>query len=331
MSYLDLDIELYRKMYMIYKSELEIIKYYPDDEMRTPMHMSQGQEAISVGVCHALQPEDQVFATYRSHAAFLAKTGDIKAFFAELYGKVSGTAYGKAGSMHLSKPSQGHMLSSAIVASSIPVAVGAAFANKFKRNNLISCVFFGDGALEEGSFWESLNLACVMNLPVLFVCENNGYAVHTPKHIRQSYESINRILNQFGCTNYERTLVDVNDIYKTTLKAIKRIYETGKPSFFHIHCIRNLEHVGINTDFHVGYRAKDESYLSCINSTFRRQREKIIESSESLAYVLDLEKEVNHEILESIELAMRAGFPNTNQLTKGIDRKSTRLNSSHRL
>src|SRR3989338_4702030 len=161
--------ELYRKLYLIRCAEERIIKHYPEDEMKTPMHMSMGQEAVAVGVCHALGPHDQIFASYRSHAAFLTRTGDLEKFFGELYGRVSGTAAGKAGSMHVSSPERGHLCSSAIVASYLPVAVGAAFANKQKDNGGVTCAFFGDGALDEGAFWESLNVACVMRLPVLFV------------------------------------------------------------------------------------------------------------------------------------------------------------------
>lgn len=139
-----LSFDLYKKLYLIRRSEELIIKHYPQDEMKTPMHMSMGQEAISAGVCHALGLEGQVFSSYRSHAVFLARTGDTDRFFAELYGKESGTAQGKAGSMHLAAPEMGHLCSSGIVASCIPIAVGVAFANKRKRNGQISCVFLGD-------------------------------------------------------------------------------------------------------------------------------------------------------------------------------------------
>src|SRR3989338_2832947 len=173
----ELSLDLYKKMYLIWKAEELIIKHYPEDEMKTPMHMSMGEEAIAAAVCHALGPEGQVFGYYRSHAIFLAKTRDPDMFFGELYGKVTGIARGRAGSMHLAAPDKGFMHASAVVASSIPLAVGAAFANKHKGNGRLCCAVFGDGALEEGVFWESLNAACVMKLPVLFVCADNGLAV----------------------------------------------------------------------------------------------------------------------------------------------------------
>ena len=254
----ELSFDLYKKLFMTRRAEEFIIKYYPEDDMKTPMHMSMGQEAISVGVCHALGLEDQVLTSYRSHAAFLAKTEDIEGFFAELYGKESGTAQGKAGSMHLAAPDKGFLCASGIVASCIPIAVGAAFANKRKRNGRISCVFFGDGALDEGVFWESINVASLMKIPVLFICEDNSLAVHTPTHKRQGYESITNIVSRFECNVFQEDTTDVEIIYRLVLDAIGSIKTTDKPAFIYLKCYRYLEHVGICEDFDAGYRSKAE-------------------------------------------------------------------------
>ena len=204
-----LSLALYKKLYMVRQAEKMIIRHYAEDEMKTPMHMSMGQEAVVVGVCHALAKEDQIWTSYRTHAAFLAKTQDTDKFFGELYGKVTGTAEGKGGSMHLSDPAKGHIGASAVVASGIPVTLGLAFTNKQARNGLISCVFFGDGAMDEGNFWESLNAACVMRLPVLFVCEDNGFAVHTLPKVRQGYTSMMQVLSSFDVTALSADTTDV--------------------------------------------------------------------------------------------------------------------------
>ena len=142
---MELEIELYRKMYLIRAVEEAIQEEYDNDEMKTPMHMSMGSEFISAAVLTALGDRAQVFSSYRSHAPFLARTDDVGTFFAEMYGKRGGTSEGKGGSMHLALPDKGFMYSSGIVASCIPVAVGAAYANKVKRNGKIAVVFFGDG------------------------------------------------------------------------------------------------------------------------------------------------------------------------------------------
>src|SRR5688572_26468160 len=157
-------VEIYKTLYLIRKSEELIIKHYKEDEMKTPMHMSMGEEAIVVGIVAALQKKDQAFGAYRSHALYLAKTGDVDGFFGELYGKVTGIAHGKAGSMHLAYPARNMMLTSAVVGTTIPVAVGAALANQIQKKQRVVAAFFGDGALDEGVFWESLNFACLKKL-----------------------------------------------------------------------------------------------------------------------------------------------------------------------
>ena len=159
--------KLYKKLYLIRRVEERIQELYFDDEMKTPMHMSMGGEAISVGVCEALGRKNQVFGSYRTHALYLSKTEETDRFFAEMYGKETGTAKGLAGSMHLASPEAGMIMTSAVVATTIPVAVGAALAAVYLKSGNIIASFFGDGATDEGVFWESLNFACLKKLPIL--------------------------------------------------------------------------------------------------------------------------------------------------------------------
>lgn len=314
----ELSFDLYKKLYMARRAEEFIIKHYPEDDMKTPMHMSMGQEAIAVGVCYALGPGGQIFASYRSHAAFLAKTEDTNIFFAELYGKKSGTAQGKSGSMHLAFPDKGHMCSSAIVASVIPVAVGAAFVNKQKRNGKISCVFFGDGALDEGVFWESVNVACLMKLPILFVCEDNGFAVHTPTNVRQGYKSIVDIVSRFECNVFYEATTDVEGIYQLALNAIHSTKTTEKPAFLHLRCYRYLEHVGINEDFGAGYRSKIEFEHWNRRDSLVVQRERLINLGYTEDDILQVERLIDQQIQYSIGQAREAPFPEPEELYKGV-------------
>ncbi len=235
-----------------------IIKHYKENEMKTPMHMSMGEEAIVVGVVAALQKRDQVFGTYRSHGLYLAKTDDTDKFFAELYGKVTGSARGRAGSMHLASPKNWMMLTSAVVGTTIPAAVGAALANKFLKNQKVVASFFGDGALNEGVFWESLNFACLKKLPVLFVCEDNNFAIHSPVGERIGYKSIVQVVSQFYCHVAGSDTTDVFEICRETSEMIKKMKQTGKPGFLHLKYYRYLEHVGVEEDFHFGYRSRQE-------------------------------------------------------------------------
>src|SRR5713101_148297 len=150
MSKLSLHERLYISLYRIRRVEETIAEIYPTDKIKSPVHLSIGQEAVAVGVCEALRPDDAVFGTYRSHALYLAKGGDLKAMIAELYGKATGCAKGKGGSMHVIAPSVQMWGTSAVVGTTIPHAVGYAYALKLRRSDAIVACFFGDGATEEG-------------------------------------------------------------------------------------------------------------------------------------------------------------------------------------
>ena len=310
-------LDIYRKLYLIRKAEEKIRENYADDEMKTPMHMSMGGEAISVGVCHALKEDDQVFGTYRSHALYLAKTRDTNDFFAEMYGKDTALLKGKGGSMHMCAPDHGFMGTSAIVASIIPVAIGAAFANKQKRNGKLVAVFFGDGAVDEGNFWESLNVACVMRLPVLFVCEDNNLAVHTSTAVRQGYRSITDIVSKFNCSVLKSDSTDAEVIYKLARKAIVLITKTNKPCLLHLKYYRYLEHVGVNEDFDAGYRSREEFEAWKKRDSIDLQRQRVI-AKHGIDKVREIEDEIRHGIEKSIQKAKEAPFADAEELHKGV-------------
>src|SRR5438128_6708701 len=175
-----LNTRLYRALYRIRRVEEEIARVYPTDKIKSPVHLSIGQEGVAVGVCEALEPHDVVFGSYRGHAMYLAKGGDLRRMIAELYGKVEGCARGKGGSMHLAAPEAGVLGASAVVGTQVPIATGWALALQRRGAGQVVACFFGDGATEEGSMAESLNFAALHRLPILFICENNGYAIHEP-------------------------------------------------------------------------------------------------------------------------------------------------------
>ena len=314
----EINLALYKKVYLIRRTEEKIREHYNEDEMKTPMHMSMGEEAIAVGVCHALKPEDQIFGTYRSHAIYLAKTGDTDNFFAEMYGKDTSLQKGKGGSMHLCAPESGFMGTSAIVGSIIPVAVGAAFANKQKNNGKLIAVFFGDGATDEGDFWESLNVACLMKLPLLFVCEDNGLAVHTPTSKRHGYASITDIVSKFNCNVFKKNTTDAEAIYELTRKAIKLIKTTQMPCFMHLRYYRYLEHVGVNEDFNAGYRSREEFEEWLKLDPINLQRKKLLEHGIKEEEIMKIEREIDNQIENSIKLAKKAPFAPSDELFKEV-------------
>ena len=248
---------IYKDLYLIRITEEKIAEIYYTDKIKSPVHLSIGQESPSVGVCSALRSSDIVFGTYRSHAMYLAKGGDLNKMIAELYGKEEGLAGGKAGSMHLADKAAGIMGTSAIVSTTIPQAVGYALAEKMKGKDTVVAVFFGDGATEEGVFWESLNFAAIKKLPILFVCENNNYAIHTPWWKRIPSQNYCEKSEAFGI---KAKKVEGNDVIATYLFT-KNLIDKGfdEPCFLEIETYRWKEHVGPNDDWDLGYREKKES------------------------------------------------------------------------
>jgi acetoin:2,6-dichlorophenolindophenol oxidoreductase subunit alpha len=313
----ELNLALYRKLYLIRRAEDAIREHYASDAMKTPMHMSTGGEAICAGVCHALRPQDQIIGTYRSHGIYLAKTGETDKFFAEMYGRASGMAKGKAGSMHLTAPDAGLICTSAIVGTTIPVALGAAFANREKSLDRTVAVFFGDGAIDEGVFWESLNAACGMRLPVIFVCEDNGFAVHVPKLQRHGYKSITDVVSRFECDVYASESTDVEEIHNLTAKAIANAKEKKRPAFLHLKYYRYLEHVGVNEDFNQGYRDRKEYETWRAKDPLELQRKKLLKSM-SESEVRALEAAVDAQVKESVKRAEKAPFPRPEELYEDV-------------
>jgi TPP-dependent pyruvate/acetoin dehydrogenase alpha subunit len=315
----DLNIALYRKLYLIRASEQGIRKYYHEDDMKTPMHMSMGEEAIVVGVCHALGAAGQVFGTYRSHALYLAMAGETDGFFAEMYGKETGVARGKAGSMHMSSPQNGVLCNAAVVASTIPVAVGAAFANKQLAKGRPTAVFFGDGATDAGVFWESLNAACLFKVPLMFVCEDNDFAVHTRRHHRQGFRSVAEVVKQFDCSVWVSESTDAEEIHRMTCAALEDMRTSGRPAFLHCKWYRYLEHVGINEDFEAGYRSRDEYSKWFAHDPIALQRNKLARDfglqDRSL---VEVEQSIDAQVERSIALAKAAPFAPADELYTGV-------------
>ena len=250
---------LIKSMLRIRMIEESIAEKYHEQKMRCPTHLSIGQEAIAVGVCANLSKSDQVLSTHRAHAHYLAKGGDLKRLIAEIYGKVTGCSMGMGGSMHLIDQSVGFMGSTAIVGNTIPVAVGLALEKKIKNKKSISCVFFGDGATEEGAFYESVNFAAVHKLPILFVCENNLYSVYSGLDVRQPPSR--KIYQMTKAMGIESSYGDGNDIMQVVkkIKVAKDYIKQGLgPYFIELDTYRWREHCGPNYDNDIGYRTESE-------------------------------------------------------------------------
>ena len=235
--------------------EEKIIELYPSDKIQSPVHLSIGQEAIAVGLCNNLNKNDWVFINYRGHAFYLAKGGLMPQLFAELFGKIGGNSKGKGGSMHLADPVNGIMGASAVVASTISHALGAALASKIRGEKRVFIANFGDGATEQGVYHESLNFASLHSLPVLFLCENNQLAVHTSLETRQAYK-INDHAKSYGITSMNvedgYNIIGLNDVFS---EVVNKIRIESRPYLIEVQTRRYNEHVGPGEDFDAGYRS----------------------------------------------------------------------------
>lgn len=254
----DIINKLYYEMLRIRLVEEKIAALYPEQEMRCPVHLSIGQEAVAVGVCAALKKDDYVLSTHRSHAHYLAKGGNLNAMIAELYGRQSGCCIGKGGSMHLFDKSV-NCCAVPIVGSTIPIAVGTAFASSISNKNLVSVVFFGDAAAEEGVFYESLNFASLKKIPIVFVCENNLYSVYSALKVRQPANRNNiTIANGHGIEGYQGDGNNVMEVYDLAKNAVEKARKGDGPTFLEFTTYRWREHCGPNYDNHLGYRTENE-------------------------------------------------------------------------
>ena len=304
---------LYRSLYRIRRVEDEIARIYPTDRIKSPVHLSIGQEAVSVGVCESLRPSDVVYGTYRGHALYLAKGGSMRAMVAELFGKATGCSRGKGGSMHLIAPDKGVMGMSAVVGTTVANAVGHAYALRFRKSDAIVASFFGDGATEEGVFAESLNFAVLKKLPILFVCENNGYAIHTHQSRRQGTLAICDRARAHGMPAEQ---LDGNDLLWLTERVsqvVDQVRGGAGPMFLEVRTYRWREHVGPGLDFHLGYRDEEEAQPWLDNDVVPRLADMI--SREDKARV---EREVELEITDAFAFAEASPYPQPAELTRDI-------------
>ncbi len=310
-------MELYSKLLKIRKVQMKIEDLYFDDEMKTPVHLSLGQEASSVGICCSLKKEDYIFSNHRSHGHYLAKGGNLKAMIAELYCKETGCSKGRGGSMHLIDTSVGHLGSSAIVGGGISHAVGAAFASKMQNKGLIAVTFFGDAASEEGVFFESMSLAALKKLPVIFVCENNTYSVCSHISTRQVNGDIYKRARAFDIPSKQIDGMNLVEVYQATQEIVKQARGGSGPFLLESKVQRWRGHAGKGDPGAEKYRRSEdldpknerdpvkefESYLSDNHLLTDDERKKIRD---------DLDKEVE----EAFKYGQESPLPRVEDLEK---------------
>jgi pyruvate dehydrogenase E1 component alpha subunit len=303
----DRSLEKYRRMVRIRYFEDQAEAIHAKGEIPGTLHTYAGQEATGVGACISLRNDDYMVGTHRSHGHPIAKGAKLRPLMAELLGKKTGICKGKGGSMHISDFSVGSLGETSIVGSGIPVAAGAALGSKLQGSDRVTLCFFGDGATSGGAFHEGLNLAAIWKLPVIFLCENNGYAVSTPVRAAVPVEEI---ADRAKAYNIPAVLVDGQDVdavEAVVMEAVERARTGGGPTFIESKTYRYAEHAvnmgrilldrGDEVD---RWRRRDPLIL---------YRAKLLEAGAVEADLDRLEKEVVDEVADALQFARDSAYP----------------------
>ncbi len=306
---------IYKIAYKIRTCEEEIAKRYNEQEMRCPVHLSIGQELVPAIYANFISTEDYAVSTHRAHAHYLAKGGNLKKMIAEIYGKETGCSHGLGGSMHLVDKSVSFMCSTAIVGGTIPIGVGLALSSKIKNDNKISTVFLGDGACEEGVFYESLNFAALKDLPVIFICENNLYSVYSNLEVRQPKgRKLYELATAIGVKSSHADGYNIEDTYTKLQEAINYVKKEKKPFFIELDTYRFREHCGPNYDNDLGYREKKE-YELFLKKDPLLLLEKYINQHDLEKFIKSTKEEIQTEINEAFIFAKKSPWPKYEELT----------------
>lgn len=312
------DLELYRLMLKIRLTEERIIALYPTDKIQSPVHLSVGQEAVAAGLCLALEKEDHLHGTYRGHGIYIAKGGDLGGMFAELYGKDAGCARGKGGSMHLTAPEAGLVGCSAIVASLIPVATGDALAAQIQGSRRVVCTLFGDGAVDEGVFFESVNFAVLKGLPIVYVCENNGYAIHSRVNDRHKQVKLFRLAEGLGLRGRRYDGNDARVVLKTMSQAVAAARRGGGPVLLEYMTDRWHEHVGPGTDYQESYHDPKDKKNSAKNDAILKMAAILKRQGFKPADLEAIASDIRRDIDQAVAFAENSPFPPAERLYEDL-------------
>ncbi|ODT46716.1 MAG: hypothetical protein ABS70_00415 [Nitrospira sp. SCN 59-13] len=309
---------LWRMMVLIRAVEEQIGELVSAGQIKTPCHLSIGQEAVPAGVCAALHQDDTVWGGHRSHGHYLAKGGDLRGMMAEIFGKATGCARGRGGSMHLVDPPQGIFGTVPLVGATIPLAAGAALSAKLRGTQQVAVAFFGDGATDEGHFHESLNLAALHRLPVLFVCENNLYSTHLTLKERRVKDNIVESAALHGLPGMVVDGNNVMEVYQAAHQAVHRARVGEGPTLLECRTYRWRGHVGPAADLEVGTDRRRE-----LNEWQRRDpiahcRSLLRECGLSPEALDQLEAEVKRDIDEAVRFARQSPAPDESELLQHV-------------
>ena len=308
-------VEYYERMLRIRRVEEKLMEMFSKGEIPGFIHVCIGQEATPVAVCSHLKDSDYMSNTHRGHGHALAKGIDLKLFMAEVFGKKNGFCRGRSGSMHLADHNLGILGANGIVGGGIPIATGAAFASKYKKTGQVTVCFFGEGASDEGTFPESLNIASLRMLPIVYICENNGWAEFTAHDIRSP---INNVADRAAGYNILGVVVpnDFFRIYEEAGKAINRARKGEGPTLLEVKSTRWYGH-------YVGdaqkYRSEKDIEAARKEDCIKNFEDKLIEDKIlQKQNVEKIEKKIYEEIENAINFARESPFPDDSELMKDL-------------
>lgn len=309
-------LELLRQMILIRRFEEKSAELYTKEKIRGFLHLYNGEEAVAVGVLKTLTEDDNILCTYREHGHAIARGVDLGSIMAEMYGKIEGCSMGRGGSMHLFDASKKFYGGNAIVGGHLPLAVGMALASKKQQQNNITCCFFGEGAIAEGEFHEAMNLAALWEVPVLFLCENNGYGMGTALRYSHSVQELEKKGEAYNVESATVNGMNVIEVLKAAEKATEYIRTTGKPYFLVCNTYRFRAHSMFDAEL---YREKTEVQNW-------KERDPIIGLSEILLKsqlisqddIHKIEQEVKVDIQKAVDFAEEGTFEPIEDLTKYV-------------
>ena len=313
-------IDLYERMFLIRLTEETIAARYSEGQMRCPTHLSIGQESVPSILRAFITDDDYAVSTHRGHAHYLAKGGNLFAMIAEIYGKETGCSKGKGGSMHLIDLAVNFMGTSAIVGNSIPLGVGLGLNANLRNSDQISIIYLGDGAVEEGVFYEAANFAVVRGLKILFVCENNFFSVYSSMSCRQPQNrKIADLARAIGLKSYQTNGYNLKECSETLEHAVSHVRAGDGPAFVEASTYRFREHCGPNYDNDIGYRAVTEYEEWQKNDPLVWLRADILKSRDNgCELVAGAEKRVKNEVLNAFNFALASSFPDCQRAFEGV-------------
>jgi len=310
-------IEMYRKMLTIRLFEYEVKDLFAKGKIVGAVHLSIGQEAVPVGVCSALRKGDYIVSNHRGHGHCIAMGVDVKRMMAELFGKETGVCKGKGGSMHLADFSVGMLGASAVVGANMPLAVGAGLSIKMRKTNQVVVTFFGDGASNQGTFHESLNLAAIWDLPVLFVCENNQYAESTPVSKIMRVQNVADRAAAYGVQGVIVDGMDVMAVYDATHIASEKARAGKGPTLIECKTYRYMGHE--EGDPWITYRSEEEVEKWKNRDSINRFKKHLIEKgifTEDKAN--EIESDVKKLVEDAVKFAEESPWPKPEEALKDV-------------